>query len=137
MALVVSLMSCESSLEDTYNEIGLDNTIVGDAVITLSEDDYIEEIGIANPYFESNDDAKELIPDYLSNRFPAWGSGSSVLVNYEIEFGTDLKEIVELTDATLYQLGLADYATSGNEGDAFYPDIIPRNISLSCPSQMQ
>ena len=123
MILAVSLMSCESSLEDTYEEIGLDKTIVGDAVITLSDDDYTEEIGIANTFFDDNDQAKELIPDFLSSKYPAWGNGSSVLVNYELEFGTDLSEIQELTDATIYQLGLADYATTGNGGAAFYPEI--------------
>ena len=122
MILTVSLVSCESSLEDTYDELGLDNTVVGDETITLSDDDY-EEIGVANSFFESIDDAKELIPDFLTVRYPVWGKGSSVLVNYEIEFGTDLPEIMGLTNATVYQLGLADYATTGNQGAAFYPDI--------------
>jgi len=124
MVLALSIVSCENSLEDTYEEIGLDNTVVGDETITLSDDDY-EEIGIANTFFESIDDARELIPDFLMNRYPVWGKGSSVLVNYELEFGTDLSEIMTLTDATVYQLGLTDYATTGNEGAAFYPEITP------------
>lgn len=142
LASVIGFTSCESSLEDTYDEIGLDNTIVGDAVITLSDSDYEDEIGLDNNFFETNDDAKLLIPDFLSSKYPAWGQGSSVLVNYELEFGTDLPEIMALTDATLYQLGLADYATTGNEGAAFYPDIdvddfIPGILdnAISSPSQ--
>lgn len=122
---LVAFVSCENSLNDTYDEIGLDKTIVGDAVITLSDSDYEDEIGIENTFFESIDDAKELIPDFLANKYPAWGKGSSVLVNYEIEFGTDLPEVMKLTDATIYQLGLADYATTGNDGAAFYPEIDP------------
>lgn len=120
--LAISLVSCERSLEDTYDELDLDNTIVGDATVTLTDSDY-EEIGVANNYFETNDDAKELIPDYLADLFPAWGKGSSVLVNYELEFGTDLDEIVDFTEATIYQLGLDDYATTGDEGAAFHPEV--------------
>ncbi len=122
--LVIGLVSCESSLEDTFDELDLDNTVVGDATIILTDDDY-EEIGIQTTFFESIDDAKELIPDFLSNRYPVWGKGSSVLVGYELEFGTDLQEIVDFTNATIYQLGLDDYATTGNEGAAFYPEIAP------------
>lgn len=122
--LAISLVSCESSLEDTYDEIGIDTTVVGDVTITLSDDDY-EEIGIDNTFFESIDDVRELVPDFLTNRYPTWGKGSSALVNYDLEFGTDLPEVMALTDATIYQLGLADYATTGNEGAAFYPDITP------------
>lgn len=128
MALSIVLMSCENSLEDTYEEIGFDDTIVGDATITLTDSDYEEEIGINTNFFESIQEARELIPDYLSNRYPAWGKGSSVLVNYELEFGTDLPEVMELADATIYQLGLADYATTGNDGAAFYPEINPEDF---------
>lgn len=125
MTLILVLVSCENSLEETYEEIGLDETIVGDATITLSDSDYEDEIGINNTFFESIEDARELIPDFLSNKYPAWGKGSSVLVKYELEFGTDLREIMQLTDAEVYQLGLADYAKTGNNGAAFYPEIDP------------
>lgn len=125
MTLILVLVSCENSLEETYEEIGLDETIVGDATITLSDSDYEDEIGINNTFFESIEDARELIPDFLSNKYPAWGKGSSVLVKYELEFGTDLPEIMQLTDAEVYQLGLADYAKTGNNGAAFYPEIDP------------
>lgn len=122
MILALVLVSCERSLEDTYDELGLDNTVVGNTEITLSDDDY-EEIGVANSFFESIDDAKELIPDYLSNLYPTWGKGSSVLVNYEVEFGTDLQEVEAYTNATIYQLDLDDYATTGDEGAAFWPEV--------------
>ncbi|SEP90515.1 hypothetical protein SAMN05421824_0647 [Hyunsoonleella jejuensis] len=124
MVLGLILVSCERSLEDTYEDLGLDNTIVGDTEITLSDDDY-EAIGVANNFFESIDDARELVPDYLTSLYPAWGKGSSVLVNYELEFGTDLPEVEGYTSATIYQLDLDDYATTGDEGAAFWPNVDP------------
>lgn len=123
LTITISLVSCEKSLKDTFEELDLDRNVVGDDTITLSDDDYAE-IGINTTFFESLDDAKELIPDFLTNRYPVWGKGSSVLVNYDLEFGTNLEEVVRFTDATIYQLGLDDYATTGNEGAAFYPEII-------------
>lgn len=139
MIVAFGLISCEDSLEDTYEEIGIDTTIVGNATITLTADDYEEEIGIANPFFDSVEDARLLIPDYLSNRYPAWGLGSSVLVNYELEFGTDLQEVVDLTNATIYQLGIDDYALQGLDGGAFYPevdsdDFIPLILDVAFPA---
>ncbi len=124
LTLAISLVSCESSLEDTFDELELDNTVVGDATITLSDDDY-EEVGIQTTFFETIEDARELLPDFLTNRYPVWGKGSSVTVNYDLEFGTDLEEVVAFADATVYQLGLDDYATAGEQGSAFYPGAAP------------
>lgn len=122
--LTISLVSCESSLEATFDELGLDNIVVGDAAIVLSDDDY-EEVGIQTTFFETLEDARALLPDFLSNRYPVWGKGSSVTVNYDLEFGTDLDEVVAFVDATVYQLGLDDYATAGEQGSAFYPEANP------------
>ena len=74
MILTVSLVSCERSLEDTFDELELNNTIVGDDIITLTDDDY-EEVGIQTTFFETIEDARELLPDFLTNRYPVWGKG--------------------------------------------------------------
>lgn len=109
--------------EDIYKDIDAQNNdIVGIATITLSDEDY-EEIGIADNFFETIDDARELIPDFLSNTYPQWGKGSSVLVRYNLEFGSDFNGIMNFTDATTYRLGLDDYATTGEQGSAFYPNL--------------
>lgn len=124
LTLAISLVSCESSLEDTFDELGLDRTVVGDDIITLTDDDY-EEVGIQTTFFETIDDARELLPDFLTNRYPVWGKGSSVTVNYDLEFGTDLEEVIAFADAEVYQLGLDDYAMAGEQGSAFYPEASP------------
>ena len=116
------LIGCNPN-EDIYNDIDArDNPIIGEATITLTDEDY-EEIGIADNFFETIDDAKELIPDFLSGLYPQWGNGSSVLVGYNLEFGSDFDGIMDYTDATTYQLGLDDYATTGEQGSAFYPNL--------------
>ena len=116
------LIGCNPN-EDIYNDIDArDNPIIGEATITLTDEDY-EEIGIADNFFETIDDAEELIPDFLSGLYPQWGNGSSVLVGYELEFGSDLEEVMEYANATVYQLGLADYAATGEQGSAFYPSL--------------
>lgn len=116
------LTSCNPN-DDIYKKIDeKGNTLVGDASIVLTDDDY-EEIGIENNFFESIEDAKELIPDFLANLYPQWEKGSSVLVGYELEFGSNLEEVVDYTKATVYQLGLEDYKRTGEEGAAFYPNV--------------
>lgn len=127
LVLAVIFTGC-NPLEDITDDIqAAGNPTVGEAIITLTDEDY-EEIGIGVTFFESIDEAKELIPDFLSNRYPAWGKGSSALVGYTLESGSDFIGIMDYTGAPAYQLGLDDYAKTGEEGSAFYPNIVPNDF---------
>lgn len=78
--------SCEP-MEDIHERIGsdIDRTVVGQANVVLEGDDYAEfgddEVE-ENEYFNSIEQANQLIPDYLSATYPVWGSGS--IANVEV-----------------------------------------------------
>ncbi|WP_245583388.1 hypothetical protein [Salinimicrobium terrae] len=91
MFLGLSLTGCEP-MEDIHNEVDstLGEPIVQSAVaIELTEDDYttdVEEggLGLSFPNFNSVEDARALIPQFLSANYPAWGSGSLALVTFNV-----------------------------------------------------
>ena len=58
-----------------------ENVIVGDVVYTLNDDDY-DDLDLTYANFSSTDQAKEMVPELLSDLFPVWGKGSSALVSY-------------------------------------------------------
>jgi len=124
--MVVGLVftSC-NPLEEIYDEIDANPiAIVGDAEYTLTDDDYSElEL---DGGFETTDDVKTILPDYLSELYPVWGKGSSVLVNYNMVGGlTNIDKISNFINAENYTLETEDYAASGSDVKGFYPDITP------------
>jgi len=129
VALILIFSSCNEidPLEDINNEIdNNENIIVGDDIITLTEDDYEallnedEDENFDTYYFTDNDTAKELIAGYLSELYPVWGEGSLVTVSYELESGTDLEEIENYTSATVYTLETSDYPGGVDNASGFY-----------------
>ena len=77
--LGIATTSCSPN-EDIYNELDAQaGPIVGDAVYTLTDDDY-DDLNLNYGNFNSTEDAKEMIPSLLSDIFPVWGLGSSALV---------------------------------------------------------
>ena len=73
MAFTLVFTTACDPMEDVYDEIGdSENIITGDVTFEMSDDDYdFLEQGYGS--FSSTDDAKELIPDLLDEKYPVWG----------------------------------------------------------------
>ena len=108
--------------EDIYNAIDAQaNPIVGDAMYTLTSDDY-DDLELDFGSFSSEDDAKAALPDFLSDLYPIWGLGSSVLVGYELYIG-NAEGVSDYSGADVYELGNDDYAATGSDAYGFYPNV--------------
>ncbi|AUC74451.1 choice-of-anchor J domain-containing protein [Olleya sp. Bg11-27] len=119
--LGITLVGC-NPIEDIYNDLDATaDPIVGSESYTLTSDDYAElELGFGS--FSSIEEAKLLMPDFLANKYPFWGQGSSVLVGYQLYVG-NAEGVSDLTNSDVYQLTNSDYATTGSDAFGFYPDI--------------
>ena len=70
--------------EDIYNDIDAqENVISGDVDYTLTDEDY-DELEKSFGNFNSEDEAKTLIPSLLADKYPVWGSGSSANVTFDL-----------------------------------------------------
>ncbi|MDC1261137.1 DUF5017 domain-containing protein [Polaribacter sp.] len=145
-AILSIVFSACNPMEDIYEEVDAQETIIsGDATITLTEDNYIEDLDLDNNYFNTNEDAKSMLPDFLSNLYPAWGLNSSVIVNYELENGTDLAIVENYTSAADFTIDNADYPGASDNAVGFYqdenpagfiPDILTENITAPAEGQV-
>lgn len=106
---LVSLVftSCEDPLEDTYAELDADPSnetpILGDEIYTLTDSDY-DDLDLNFGNFSSVDQAKELLPAFLTNNFsPAWDNGSLVNVIFKLYNPLILDEYT-VTDADYDEL---------------------------------
>ncbi|TNJ45366.1 hypothetical protein KFZ70_06360 [Tamlana fucoidanivorans] len=78
------LVGCNPN-QDIYDEIALNaKPISGDVAYTLTEEDYTEELELRFPNFGSEDEAKELIPILLEDKYPALKDGSSAFITYAL-----------------------------------------------------
>ncbi len=108
--------------EDIYRVLDARaNPIVGDAMYTLTSDDY-DDLELDFGSFSSEDDAKAALPDFLSDLYPIWGLGSSVLVGYELYIG-NAEGVSDYSGADVYELTNGDYASSGSDAFGFYPTV--------------
>jgi hypothetical protein len=84
LAFVAVLFTSCDPLDDVYTELDAqDNPIVGEAKFTLTDEDY-DELGLNFGNFSSIDDAKDMLPAFLSDKFPVWGEGSLAEVTYDL-----------------------------------------------------
>ncbi|TBN03268.1 hypothetical protein EYD45_09665 [Hyunsoonleella flava] len=113
LILAVTFVGCEP-LDELYEDIDANAVpISGDIEYTLTEDDYTDDeddggLGLRFPNFSSEDQAKELIPGLLSDRFPALKDNSSALVTYDLFFPKrDERSLIvyEVTDQDYDDLG--------------------------------
>jgi hypothetical protein len=112
--------SCDP-LEDIYTDIDAqDNAVVGDTEYTLTDDDY-DALDISYGSFNSEDDAKEMIPEFLTDMFPAWGKGSSALVEYNLYVGRAF-------NLDSYTLNQDDYTLSGSDVLGFQSNVNPADF---------
>ncbi|WP_179352984.1 choice-of-anchor J domain-containing protein [Winogradskyella vidalii] len=118
----MAFIGCDP-LEDINNEIdALENPVVGVEEYTLTDEDY-ETLELEYGNFNSEEEAKEMLPDFIADMFPNWGNGSSVTVNYNLYIG-DAEGVSDYTSASTYELSTANYASTGSDVNGFYPDIM-------------
>jgi len=130
-------------LEDINNDIDAqDNPIVASVDYTLTAEDYDElELGFGN--FSSVDDAKTMLPSFLSGKYPYYGQGSSVNVGYDLYIGS-AEGVSDFTGSDAYSLSNADYALTGSDAFGFYPNVDPADeiptvldIAIAAPTEGQ
>ena len=109
-----------NSLDDIHEEIdAMDNPIVGDVEYTLTDEDY-DDLDLGYGSFNSVDDAKEMLPAFLSDKYPVWGNGSSVLVGYKLYVGS-APGVGDYTYADEVEMEDADYPQSEIGAVGFLP----------------
>ncbi|GGI56524.1 choice-of-anchor J domain-containing protein [Winogradskyella haliclonae] len=119
--VAIAFTSC-NPLEDINEEIDAIPAApnVGTFEYTLVTEDY--DALMVDGAFQSVDEAKALLPDFLADLYPLYGQGSSVLVNYNLFF-SGIDGVSDFTDSDTYQLTNADYASTGSDAFGFYPNI--------------
>lgn len=126
MSLGIIFTACDP-MDDIYADIDAkENIVVGDATITLTDADY-DDLGLTYGSFSSLDDAKTMLPNFLSDLYPVWGKGSSVLVGYKLYVG-NAPGVADYTDATTYTLSNADYPGASDNAVGFYPTEDPSSF---------
>ncbi len=81
--LGLAITSCNPN-EDIYNQLDAQEEIIaGDVEYTLTDEDY-DELEKTFGNFNSEDEAKTLIPGLLASKFPVWGLGSSANVTFDL-----------------------------------------------------
>lgn len=126
MILGLVFNSACNPMDEIYDELDDEQVIKGDAVLVLTEDDY-DELGVDNG-FTSVEEAKTLLPPYLSILYPVWGKDSSVLVEYKMADGlSSLEEVNEYANAQTYKLVNSDYPGASDNAVGFYPNQDPAN----------
>lgn len=116
--------SCEP-LEDINAEIDAlpEEPNIGVFEYTLTGDDYERfDLGFGN--FNSEQQAKDSIPSLLSDLYPLYGQGSSVLVTYDLFVG-NAEGVSDFTGADVYSLSSEDYFSTGSDAPGFYPNVDP------------
>ena len=115
--LLLAIIQACNPLEEELKTYDVPNTVVADLDITLTDDDYdIVDKGFGS--FDSDDEAKDLVPTILTENYPQMGDGSSALVNYDvydpIRINSELD--FELTADDYMALG-QDFGTLSSDGD--------------------
>jgi hypothetical protein len=123
--LGVTFFGC-NPLDDIYSDLDTSaDPIVGTESYTLTGDDYAElDLGFGS--FSSVEDAKTMLPGFLSDKYPFWGEGSSVLVGYDLYIG-NAEGVSDFTSSDIYNFTNSDYATTGSDAFGFYPEVNATN----------
>ena len=122
-AFVAAIFTGCNPLEDINAEIDAipDEPNVGAFEYTVTTEDYdVLDLGFGS--FNSEDEAKNLIPQLLEAEYPLYGQGSSVLVNYNLYVGS-AEGVSDFTGASVYEFVNSDYAITGSDAFGFYPDV--------------
>ena len=122
-AFVALIFTGCDPLEDINAEIDAipDEPNIGAFEYTVTDEDY-DALDLGFGSFDSEQQAKDSIPQLLDALYPLYGQGSSVLVNYKLYVG-NAEGVSDYTGATVYDLSNADYASTGSDAFGFYPNI--------------
>lgn len=105
------LTSCETQLDEVYDELDIDaNAVVKELDYTLEDDDY-EFVEKSFSNFNDEDEAKELVPKILSERFPYLAAGSNIKVTYHLYRPIRVNESLE------FEMTSEDYDAIGERFD--------------------
>ncbi len=106
-----------NQLDSELDTLDGPNVIVADIDYTLTDDDY-DSVDKTFGNFNSEDEAKELIPGILTANYPQFGNGSSASVNYDIFSPI---RINNSTDSTLTEMDYENldqgFGTLSSDGD--------------------
>ena len=124
LGLVVS--GC-NPMEDIYDEQGPSEIeVLGEVEFTLTDDDY-DDLDKNFGNFDSEEEAKTLLPGLLKSKYPAWGQGSSALVGYNLYVGS-AEGISDYSGSDVYELTKTDYEAAGSDALGFYPNVDPKEF---------
>ncbi|WP_179004270.1 choice-of-anchor J domain-containing protein [Winogradskyella forsetii] len=130
--LGITFVGCDP-MEDIYDDLDTSaDPIVGSDTYTLTSDDY-DALDLGFGSFNSEQQAKDSIPQLLETMYPFWGEGSQVLVGYDLYIGS-AEGVSDYTGATIYEFTNSDYATAGSDAFGFYPDV---NASEEIPAILE
>ena len=106
----IGFTACEP-MEDINEEIDEKiSNVEGSIEYTLTEEDYTDNLGLNFTSFDSEEDAKALIPGLLSNLYPALGKNSSVNATFNVY------DPIRVED---YMVTASDYEAIGLSDDYF------------------
>lgn len=118
----LAFTSCDP-LEDVNAQIDAipEEPNVGAFDYTLTDEDYATlDLGYGS--FDSEEQAKQLIPGLLEDLYPLYGQGSSVVVTYNLYIGA-AEGVSDFTQAEVYEFTNSDYAATGSDAFGFYPNV--------------
>ncbi len=121
MVLGLVLTTACDPMDDIHAEFdAMADPIVGGAEYTLTDEDY-DDLDLSSGNFSSVDDAKSIIPAFLSEKYPVWGKGSAALVHYQLFMGYPV-------NVRGYNLDQADYTSAGSDLLGFASDAKPEEF---------
>jgi len=100
--------SCEPLEMINAEADAMPNPIVGDVIFTMSDDDY-EVVDRSYGNFDSEAQAKEMIPTLLNSKYPVWGNKSSAIVTFKIYSKKNDEKSLES-----YEVSDQDYTDGGH-----------------------
>ncbi|MDV7186779.1 hypothetical protein R3X25_05745 [Lutibacter sp. TH_r2] len=142
MAFSLTFISCDP-MDDVYDELDAEGTtsdprsIIGSDEYTLTDDDY-ETLGLDYGSFSSEDDAKTMLPDFISSnsKYDYWAKNSSVLIGYQLYVGS-APGVSDYTSADSYELADADYANAGADAATYSVFTAASPADLNLPSILE
>ncbi|MDG1321937.1 MAG: hypothetical protein P8P28_07910 [Polaribacter sp.] len=108
-AILSLVFTACNPMEDIYEEVDAQETIIsGEAKFTLTDGDY-DDLGLNYGNFSSTDDAKDMLPEFLSDKFPAWGKESLAEVTFKL-----YQPAYDERSLEVYTVTSQDYADGGH-----------------------
>ncbi|OUR98242.1 hypothetical protein A9Q86_14405 [Flavobacteriales bacterium 33_180_T64] len=141
LAFIGAIFTGCNPIEDINNDLASQpDPVIGEVEYTLNADDYADlELDFGN--FSSDEDARNILPGFLSDKYPYFGEGSAAVVTYNLYIGS-AEGVSDYTGADVYQFSNADYATTGSDAFGFYPNVdatdeIPAILDAQIPAPVE